>query len=247
MDTAAGLALCGKVVFASTFAIFACRAWEHIRNTIAHSGLNVKIVATHSGLSVGEDGSSHQALEDIALMRAMPNMLVLSPADAGETKESVKAAAELKGPAYIRLCRPDLPVLPAHEFSIGKAVVLRDGSDATLVATGIMVHACMEAAGTLAKQGIDAAVINMHTIKPLDVNILLRYAKLTGKIFTCEDHSIYGGLGSAVAEALSEEYPVPVKRIGMQCFGESGSCEELFEKHGMTAEHIATHVIEAVE
>ena len=217
IGVAAGLAASGKTVFASTFAIFATgRCWEQIRLAVAYPGLNVKIVATHSGISVGEDGASHQALEDIALMRALPNMTVISPADAYEAYRAVVAAAEWDGPVYVRMGRSEFPCVTEEDdiFVIGKAKVLRKGSDVTFIATGQMVSGCLEAAAKLEAEGISAEVVNMSTIKPLDRDTVLRSAEKTGCVVTAEEHSIIGGLGSAVAELLSEELPVPVKRIG---------------------------------
>lgn len=243
IGVAAGLAASGKTVFASTFAIFATgRCWEQIRLAVAYPGLNVKIVATHSGISVGEDGASHQALEDIALMRALPNMTVISPADAYEAYRAVVAAAEWDGPVYVRMGRSEFPCVTEEDdiFVIGKAKVLRKGSDVTFIATGQMVSGCLEAAAKLEAEGISAEVVNMSTIKPLDRDTVLRSAEKTGCVVTAEEHSIIGGLGSAVAELLSEELPVPVKRIGTgDIFGESGSPDELFVKYNLTADDLA--------
>lgn len=243
LGTAAGFAATGKIPFASSFAVFAVgRAYDQIRNSIAYPKLNVKIAATHAGLTVGEDGGSHQMLEDIALMRALPNMTVLVPADGEETRQAVLAAAAYEGPVYIRLGRPKVPALfdDSYHFEIGKGVVLRDGSDVTLVATGIMVSKAMEAAETLAAQGISAAVVNISTVKPLDNGLIVQMARKTGAVVTCEEHNIYGGLGSAVAEVLVEHHPVPMARVGVaDSFGESGLPDQLLEKYGLTAEHIA--------
>lgn len=242
MGTAAGFAATGKIPFASSFAVFAVgRAYDQIRNSIAYPRLNVKIAATHAGLTVGEDGGSHQMLEDIALMRAVPNMTVIVPADGVETRQAVLAAAAYDGPVYIRLGRPKVPVLfgEDYEFEIGKGVVLRDGSDVTLVATGIMVSKAVEAAETLAAEGINAAVVNISTIKPLDDALLVAMAQKTGAVVTCEEHNIYGGLGSAVAEVLVENCPVPMARVGVEdSFGESGLPDQLLEKYGLTVENI---------
>ena len=242
MGTAAGFAATGKIPFASSFAVFAVgRAYDQIRNSIAYPRLNVKIAATHAGLTVGEDGGSHQMLEDIALMRAVPNMTVIVPADGVETRQAVLAAAAYDGPVYIRLGRPKVPVLfgEDYEFEIGKGVVLRDGSDVTLVATGIMVSKAVEAAETLAAEGINAAVVNISTIKPLDDALLIAMAQKTGAVVTCEEHNIYGGLGSAVAEVLVENCPVPMARVGVEdSFGESGLPDQLLEKYGLTVENI---------
>lgn len=243
LGTAAGFAAAGKIPFASSFAVFATgRAYDQIRNSIAYPNLNVKIAATHAGLTVGEDGGSHQMLEDIALMRALPNMTVIVPADGVETKQAVKAAAEYEGPVYIRMGRPKVPVLfgDDYKFEIGKGVVLKEGSDVTLVATGIMVSKAVEAAELLATEGISAAVVNISTIKPLDADLIIAQAQKTGAMVTCEEHNIYGGLGSAVAEVLVENCPVPMVRVGVaDKFGESGLPDELLEKHGLTANNIA--------
>ena len=239
LGVAAGFAAAGKIPFASSFAVFATgRAYDQIRNSIAYPNLNVKIAATHAGLTVGEDGGSHQMLEDIALMRALPNMTVIIPADGIETKQAVNAAAEYEGPVYIRMGRPKVPVLfgDDYKFEIGKGVVLKEGSDVTLVATGIMVSKAMEAAEALAAEGVSAAVVNISTIKPLDVALIVAQAQKTGAVVTCEEHNIYGGLGSAVAEALVENCPVPMARVGVNdSFGESGLPDELLEKYGLTA------------
>lgn len=242
MGTAAGFAATGKIPFASSFAVFAVgRAYDQIRNSIAYPRLNVKIAATHAGLTVGEDGGSHQMLEDIALMRAVPNMTIIVPADGVETRQAVLAAAAYDGPVYIRLGRPKVPVLfgEDYEFEIGKGVVLRDGSDVTLVATGIMVSKAVEAAETLAAEGINAAVVNISTIKPLDDALLIAMAQKTGAVVTCEEHNIYGGLGSAVAEVLVENCPVPMTRVGVEdSFGESGLPDQLLEKYRLTVDNI---------
>ena len=242
MGTAAGFAATGKIPFASSFAVFAVgRAYDQIRNSIAYPRLNVKIAATHAGLTVGEDGGSHQMLEYIALMRAVPNMTVIVPADGVETRQAVLAAAAYDGPVYIRLGRPKVPVLfgEDYEFEIGKGVVLRDGSDVTLVATGIMVSKAVEAAETLAAEGINAAVVNISTIKPLDDALLIAMAQKTGAVVTCEEHNIYGGLGSAVAEVLVENCPVPMTRVGVEdSFGESGLPDQLLEKYRLTVDNI---------
>ena len=250
LGTAAGFAAAGKIPFASSFAVFAVgRAYDQIRNSIAYPKLNVKIAATHAGLTVGEDGGSHQMLEDIALMRALPNMTVLVPADGEETKQAVMAAAAYEGPVYIRLSRPKVPVLfdANYQFEIGKGVVLQDGSDVTLVATGIMVSKAVEAAEKLAAEGISAAVVNISTIKPLDNALIIQMAQKTGAVVTCEEHNIYGGLGSAVAEVLVEHCPVPMIRVGVaDKFGESGLPDQLLEKHGLTADNIAAKAKEVI-
>lgn len=250
MGVAAGLATTGKIPFASTFAMFATgRAYEQIRNTIAYPALNVKIAATHAGITVGEDGGSHQSVEDISLMRTIPNMTVIVPADAIETEAAVKAAAELKGPVYLRLGRSGVPAVndENYQFEIGKAVVLREGTDVTLFGTGIMVDPCLQAAEMLKEEGVSAAVVNVHTIKPLDGETIITWAKNTGAVVTAEEHSIYGGLGSAVAEVVGENCPVPVKRVGLKdTFGESGKPDELLEKYGLTAKNVVSAAKEAI-
>jgi len=243
---AAGLAASGKIPFASSFAMFATgRAFEQIRNSIAYPKLNVKIAATHAGLTVGEDGGSHQAIEDIALMRALPNMTVIVPADAVETEKAVAAIAAYEGPVYLRLGRPAVPVLydDSYTFTIGKADVLQTGEDVTIVAAGIMVSKALEAAKLLTEEGIRAEVINASTIKPLDRETILQSVKKTGRVVTAEEHNIIGGLGSAVAELVTEEFPVPVRRVGVQdVFGESGSPNELLEKYHLTPQAIVEAV-----
>jgi len=239
---AAGLAASGKVVFASTFGVFASgRCWEQIRLGVAYPKLNVKIVATHCGISVGEDGASHQALEDVAIMRSLPNMVVIAPADAYEAYAATKVLAEYQGPAYMRMGRADFPtVLPEDvEFVIGKATVLEEGSDVTIVGCGQMVSYCLEAAQELRSEGVSAEVINMSTIKPLDRETLLASVGKTGCCVSVEEHSIIGGLGSAVAEALCEEKPVPLERVGTKdTFGESGKPADLMVKYGLTTADI---------
>lgn len=243
MGVAAGLASCGKIPFASTFAVFATgRAYDQIRNTICYPRLNVKIAATHAGLTVGEDGGSHQMLEDIGLMRGLPNMTVLVPADGTETEKAIMAAADWDGPVYIRLGRSKVPdvVDATAGFKIGKGLVLREGVDVSLVACGIMVSKAMAAAEILLDKGISATVINMSSIKPLDKELLVHWARITGAVVTAEEHNIIGGLGSAVAEALSEEFPVPLIRVGVQdVFGESGKPDDLLKKYKLTPEAIA--------
>ena len=243
MSTAAGLASCGKVVFASSFAMFAAgRAFEQIRNSICYPNLNVKIGATHAGISVGEDGATHQCLEDIGIMRTIPNMVVINPADDVEARAAVKAAILHDGPVYLRFGRLAVPVLydeADYNFEIGKGVLLEDGTDVTLVATGLMVEMALEAKKLLAQDGINARVINIHTIKPIDREILVKAAKETGAIVTCEEHNIIGGLGSAVAEVLCEESPVPMERIGVKdSFGKSGVPSDLFKDYDLTPEAI---------
>lgn len=244
---AAGLAAAGKIPFASTFAIFATgRAFEQIRNSVAYPQLNVKIAATHAGISVGEDGASHQAIEDVALMRSIPNMTVLVPADAVETYQVIQAAVEYKGPVYIRMGRLAVPVLfeeASYSFKIGKANMIREGKDVTIIANGLMVAEAISAAEQLKSQGIEASVINCASVKPLDEQTIIRSAKLTGAVVTAEEHSIIGGLGSAVAEVLSENIPVPLQRVGLKdTFGESGKPEELLIKYGLTAQEIVMAV-----
>ncbi len=246
MNTAAGLAAAGKIPFACTFAIFASgRPWEQIRNTIAYANLNVKIIATHGGISVGPDGASHQAIEDIALMRIIPNMTVLVPADALETPKAIMAAAKLKGPVYIRLARAKLPLVtrPEQPFQIGQANVLREGKDVTIICCGYMVAPSLEAAETLKKNGLDAAVVNLHTIKPIDRETIVNQARRTGAIVTAEEHLVHGGLGSAVAEVLAKNHPTPIEMIGLQDrFGQSGKPAELFKEYQLTPEDIVQAV-----
>lgn len=242
MGTAAGLAVSGKIPFASTFAIFAAgRGFEQIRNSICYPNINVKIAATHAGVTVGEDGGSHQAIEDISLMRSLPNMVVLNPADAVEARQMVLAAAEYVGPMYLRFGRAATPVIhdDSYKFELGKGEVVKEGKDVSIIATGIMVAKALEAAETLKAEGIDAEVINISTIKPLDNELVLASAKKTGKVVTAEEHSIIGGLGSAVCELLAEEHPVKVTRIGVKdCFGQSGTPAALLEHYGLTAADI---------
>ena len=243
MSVAAGIATTGKTVFASSFAMFAAgRAFEQIRNSIGYPHLNVKICATHAGISVGEDGATHQCLEDIALMRTIPGMVVVSPADDVEAKAAIKAALEYNGPMYIRLGRLAVPVYndPAtYKFELGKGVCLKDGSDVTIIATGLMVDAAKNAAKALEEKGINARVINIHTIKPLDKDIIIKAARETGAIVVAEEHNILGGLGSAVTEVICESYPVPVIRVGTNdVFGRSGKVPPLLEMYGLTAENI---------
>ncbi|WP_313341268.1 transketolase family protein [Sedimentibacter sp.] len=245
IGTAAGMSLAGKIPFASTFAMFAAgRAFEIIRNTVAYPKLNVKIAATHAGLTVGEDGGSHQAIEDISLMRSIPNMTVISPADAAEAEQAVLSAAEYVGPVYIRLGRMAVEDVydDSYKFELGKGVELKKGNDVTIIATGLMVQEALKAANKLSEEGVDARVINIHTIKPIDTEIIIKAAMETKKIVTAEEHSIIGGLGSAVLEVLSDTYPVKVKRIGvMDKFGESGKPKDLLEKYQLTD----TNIVEA--
>ena len=248
IGTAAGFAACGKIAFASTFAMFAAgRAFEQIRNTVAYPKLNVKIAPTHAGISVGEDGGSHQSVEDIAIMRAIPGMVVLSPADATETKKMVFAAAEYEGPVYIRMGRLGVPVLfdDNYDFQIGIANTLRDGKDVTIAATGLMVAEALKAAEKLEKEGISVRVINVGTIKPLDGETILKAAQETKFIVTAEEHSVIGGLGSAVSEFLSEVHPTKVKKVGIyDKFGQSGTGEELLQKYELTAEKLISVIKE---
>ncbi len=240
---AAGLATVGKIPFVSSFAMFAAgRAFEQVRNSVGYPQLNVKIGATHAGITVGEDGASHQCNEDIALMRTIPGMVVMCPSDDIEAKAAVRAAIEHEGPVYIRFGRAAVPVIndkPDFKFEIGKGTVVREGKDVTIVATGICVDSALGAAEKLAAEGIEAEVINICTIKPLDEEIIIESAKKTGKVVTVEEHSVIGGLGSAVCDALSANYPTPVKKLGMQdVFGESGSAAALVAKYGLDAEGV---------
>ncbi len=246
MGTAAGLATCGKIPFASTFAMFAAgRAFEQIRNSIAYPKLNVKVAATHAGVTVGEDGASHQAIEDIAIMRAVPNMTIVVPSDALQTKKVIEAAMEYKGPMYIRLGRLGVPEIYKDDFKfeIGKGIVLQEGNDVTIIATGFMVHQGQKACEQLKEMGIHAELIDMHTIKPIDKELIIKSASKTRAVVTAEEHSIIGGLGGAVAEVLSEECPVKLKRIGLNdTFGQSGKPMELVDKYELNAEHIVREV-----
>ena len=240
---AAGAASMGMVAFASSFAMFATgRAFEQIRNSVGYTRLNVKICASHGGISVGEDGASHQCCEDLALMRAIPNMIVMNPSDNVEAKAAVKAAYEHDGPVYIRFGRLAVPVFhdpDTFKFEIGKGDVMREGSDVAIIATGLMVNEAVNAAETLAKEGIDAMVINMCTIKPLDEELVVAAAKKCGRVITCEEHSIIGGLGEAVCACLSEKYPTPVRRIGVNdVFGFSGPANDLLKEFGLSEENI---------
>ena len=251
MCVAAGLAAAGKPVFASSFAMFAAgRAFEQIRNSIGYPHLNVKIGATHAGITVGEDGATHQCLEDIALMRSIPGMVIVNPADAVEARAAVKAALEYNGPMYLRFGRLAVPVFndaDNYTFELGKGICLKDGSDVTIVATGVMVDMALKASELLAAKGISARVINIHTIKPLDKEIILKAAAETGAIVTAEEHNIIGGLGSAVAEAVCEGTPVPVLRVGTDdCYGHSGKVPPLLEMYGLTPENIAAKAEAAI-
>ena len=251
MGVAAGLSLTGKIPFVSSFAMFAAgRAFEQVRNSIGYPHLNVKIGATHAGITVGEDGATHQCNEDIALMRTIPGMVVMCPADDVEARAAVRAALEYEGPVYIRFGRAAVPVIndrPDYKFEIGKGTVVREGRDVTIVATGICVDSALGAAEKLAADGIEAEVISICTIKPLDEDIIINSAKKTGKIVTVEEHSVIGGLGSAVCDALCAKLPTPVKKIGMQdVFGESGSAAALVKKYGLDADGVYASVKEFV-
>jgi transketolase len=242
MDTAAGFAVSGKTAFVSTFAVFGTgRCYDQIRQSIAYPKLNIKIVLSHAGITVGGDGASHQIIEDIALMRVLPNMTVIVPVDSPETYRAIKFIAKEKGPCYVRIGRSDVPTVTDEntKFEIGHAPVMRDGKDITLIGCGIMVSKCLEAADELAKHGVDARVINLHTIKPMDEKTIVRAARETGGVVTAEEHSVMMGMGSAVAMVLVENFHVPMKRVGIpDVFGESGACDELMDKYGLTADNI---------
>lgn len=251
MGVAAGLATCGKIPFASSFAMFAAgRAFEQIRNSICYPKLNVKICATHAGLTVGEDGATHQSVEDISLMRSIPNMTVINPADAVETEAAILAVAEYEGPCYVRLGRLAVETIndaANYKFEIGKGVTLAEGSDVTIAATGMMVQLALKAKEELSKEGINARIINIHTIKPIDSDLLVKAAKETGAIVTAEEHSIIGGLGSAVSEVVTEGCPVPVIKVGIKdTFGESGKPDQLLGKYGLTVEAIVNSAKRAI-
>ena len=251
IGTACGLALTGKLPFASTFAVFETgRAWEQIRQTVCYSNLNVKLVATHSGITVGEDGASHQAIEDVALMRVLPNMTVIVPSDATETAQAIAAIADYRGPVYVRLGRSKVPFVSpdTYQFRIGKAHVFAYGRDVTIVAMGIMVHVALEAAELLKKKGIEAGVINMSTVKPLDTAVLLKAAQSSRLIATVEEHSVIGGLGGAVCEFLSEKNPARIIRIGIQDdFGCSGPSHDLLKLYGLTPDDIAQTIQKSLQ
>ena len=252
MGVAAGMAATGKIPFVSTFAMFAAgRAFEQVRNSIGYPHLNVKIGATHAGISVGEDGATHQCNEDIALMRTIPGMTVIIPADDVEAKAAVEAAINYEGPVYMRFGRLAVPVFndpDTYKFEIGKGIKLRDGNDITIVATGLMVYEAIEAAKTLAEQGIEATVINIHTIKPIDKDTIIEAAKNTGLVLTVEEHSVIGGLGEAVCDVLSENYPTKVVKIGVNDeFGHSGPAVDLLKQYGLCAENIVAKASEAVK
>jgi len=251
VDIAAGMSTMGLIPYCSSFAMFAAgRAYEQIRNSIAYPHFNVKICATHAGVSVGEDGGSHQCIEDIALMRVIPGMTVICPADANEAKAATMAIAEMNGPVYMRLARLATPVFEGDmvkPFEIGKANVLREGKDVAIFATGLMVSESLAAAEKLAKEGIDAAVINIHTIKPIDAACVTEWAEKCGKVITVEEHSIIGGLGEAVCSVVSEKLPVPVRRIGvMDQFGHSGPANEVLRDYGLTADNIVNVIRDIV-
>ena len=252
MSTAAGLASCGKIVFASSFAMFAAeRAFEQVRNSIAYPHLNVKIAASHAGVTVGEDGATHQCLEDLALMRTLPGLVVLNPADATETRAAIRAAAAHDGPVYIRLGRLAVPQIydqkPDYTFTLGKGICLTDGQDVTILATGLMVFEALQAAELLRADSISARVVDIHTIKPLDRDLVVECARQTGAIVTAEEHTVNGGLGSAVAEVLAEECPTPMQRVGVQDqFGRSGKPAELMAYYHLTAQDIADAARKAI-
>lgn len=245
MGAAAGFALSGKIPFACTFGVFAAgRAWDQIRISIDYMNLDVKIIGTHAGISVGEDGYTHQALEEITLMRVLPNMTMIIPCDSVEARKATIEAARWKGPVYIRLGRNASPIITeeSEKFEIGKGVLIKGGKDVTIVACGQMLHEAIKAADILSKQKIDARVINLHTVKPVDEKILIKAAKETGAVVTVEEHSLYGGLGSVVSEVLSQNYPVPVKMIGTKECTQSGTPEELFKCYNLLAEDIVKTV-----
>ena len=252
MSVAAGIAATGKLVFASSFAMFAAgRAFEQVRNSIGYPHLNVKIGATHAGITVGEDGATHQCNEDIALMRTIPGMTIINPADADEAYAAVEAAINTDGPMYLRFGRFAVPYVTreveGYKFELGRGIVMREGKDVTIAATGFMVHLAMEAANMLAEEGISAEVINIHTIKPLDTELIAESAKKTGAVVTAEEHSIIGGFGAAVCEALSESYPVPIMRVGVEDkYGKSGKVPPLLEEYGLTAENIVNKAKKAI-
>ena len=251
MGVAAGLSTCGKIPFVSSFAMFAAgRAFEQIRNSICYPRLNVKVCATHAGLTVGEDGATHQSVEDISLMRSIPEMVVINPCDAVETEAAILAVAEYNGPCYVRLGRLAVNVVNDennYKFELGKGITLKEGNDATIIATGIMVETALESKEVLSKEGIDVRVINIHTIKPIDKELIVKAAKETKAIVTAEEHSIIGGLGSAVSEVVCEECPVPVVKVGIKdTFGESGKPAELLEKYNLTTKDIVESVKKAI-
>lgn len=247
VSTAAGFAACGKIAFASTFAVFGSgRAWDQVRMMCAYTRLNVNIVVTHGGITTGEDGASHQANEDIAIMRALPNLKVIVPSDALETDKAIRAVAAYNGPTYVRLSRLATPIIndnADYKFELGKGIIMREGCDVTIFACGIMVAMALEAAKELAKENISAEVINLHTIKPIDKDLIIKSVKKTSACVTTEEHSIIGGLGSAVAEVIVENCPVPMKRVGIRdTFGESGKPHDLLVKYGLTSADIVTTI-----
>ncbi|SFB42340.1 transketolase family protein [Clostridium frigidicarnis] len=247
MSVAAGMSTCGKIPFVSTFAMFAAgRAFEQIRNSIGYPHLNVKVCATHAGITVGEDGASHQAIEDLALMRSIPGMTVINPSDDIETEAAIRAVTEMQGPCYVRLGRLAVNTIndnSEYKFEIGKAVTLREGKDATIIATGLMVDTALEAYNVLSEEGIKVKVINMHTIKPIDREAIEKAARETGVIITVEEHNVIGGLGSAVSEVITETHPVPVLKVGIKdTFGESGKPVELLKAYGLTCDDIVKTV-----
>lgn len=245
LAASAGLASCGKIVFASTFAMFAsARALDQIRNSICYNNFNVKIVATHGGITVGEDGASHQALEDVAFLRPIPNMRIVIPADPYETRDAVISAYETEGPFYIRLGRAKVPMLENRKpFQLGRGYFLREGKDVAIIACGVMVSEALRASKILSREGIDSAVVNMHTIKPIDEKFIVELAKDLGKIVICEEHTVLGGLYSAVSEVLISQYPIKIARIGIEDkFGQSGQPDELMNAYGLSASHIADKV-----
>lgn len=249
---AAGMASCGLKPFTNTFAMFAAgRSWEQVRNTIAYPGMNVKVIGSHGGLSVGEDGATHQCIEDFATMRSIPGMLVLCPCDGYEMRCATKALLDYEGPAYMRLGRLAVEIvsdkIEGYEFKLGKGCVFREGSDVTMIANGLMVQSALLAADMLAKENISARVVNMHTIKPIDEELVLKCAKETRAILTCEEHSIIGGLGSAVSEYLSGVFPIPVMRVGVNDeFGRSGKADQVMEAYGLSAENIVARAKELI-
>lgn len=252
MSVASGIAATGKVVFASTFAIFAAeRACEQIRNSACYPKLNLKVGATHAGISVGEDGASHQCIEDLAIMRSIPNMTVISPSDAVQTRHAVKAAIEHDGPVYLRLGRLGVPEIYSEDtikFELGKGMTIADGTDVTIIATGLMTHEAVKAVEILKAEGISARLVDIHTIKPIDKDIIIKAAKETGAIVTAEEHNIIGGLGGAVAEVLVQNYPAPLKMVGVEDkFGKSGKPEKLLEMYGLTAANIVEKAKEVMK
>lgn len=251
MSVAAGFASCGKIVFASTFAMFASgRAFEQVRNSICYPRLNVKIGASHAGITVGEDGASHQTIEDIAIMSAIPNMVVINPADGIETKSAVKAIIDYDGPVYLRLSRPNSPIIfneNNYDFALGKGITVTDGKDVTIVSTGPMLSIALEASNILKNEGISARVINIHTLKPIDKDLLIKCALETRAILTVEEHSIIGGLGSIVSSVLSKYHPTPLRMVGIEDeFGKSGKPDELLKMYGLTTENIIVKIKEII-